>query len=150
MSDFINKIVAITLAFVMLVLAPLLISYKSDEMLAKRLILNDVSQFIDSAQDTATITEENLNKLYTDCNSHGMAVNVTVKRMIRTNINKDGKIETVYYADDSLDGLKSLNPRDIVKVSVEEVGISAARRITYSLLKIDEGKFQFSLAGAVG
>lgn len=150
MSDFINKIVSITLTFIMLVAAPLLISYKTDEMLAKRLILNDVSQFIDAVQDTATITEDGLNKLYTDCNSHGLAVNVTVKRLIRTNINKDGKIETVYYAEDDIEKLKSLNPRDIVKVTVEEIGISDARRFTYSILKIDEGKFQFSLAGAVG
>ncbi len=150
MSDFINKVVSITLIFIMLVLAPLLISYKSDEMLAKRLILNDVTMFIDKAKDTGSVTEDDLNQLYIQCSSHGMAVNVTVKRMIRTDITKDGKIATVYYAADELDDLLAMNPDDIVKVTVTEVGVSEGRRLLYNMLKIDDGKFEFSLAGAVG
>lgn len=150
MSDFMNKVVSITIIFVMLVLGPLLISYKSEEMLARRLILNDVTLFIDKAKDTATITDEDLNKLYLQCNSHGIAVNVTVKRLIRTSVTKDGKIATVYYSADSTAELVAMNQDDIVKVNVEEIGISDGRRLMYNILKIDEGKFKFSLAGAVG
>ena len=150
MSDFMNKVVSITLIFIMLVLAPLLISYKSDEMMAKRLILNDVTMFIDKAKDTGSVTEDDLNKIYIQCNSHGIAVNVTVKRLIRTDITKDGKIATVYYSADEMNDLLAMNPDDIVKVNVSEIGVSEGRRLMYNVLKIDDGKFEFSLAGAVG
>mgnify|MGYP004694331769 FL=1 len=84
MSDFINKIITIILVFVMLVLAPILVSYKNDDMLARREILNDVELFIDKVQDTSSITNDDLNKLYLDCNSHGITVDVSVKRLIAT------------------------------------------------------------------
>ena len=43
-----------------------------------------------------------------------------------------------------------MNKGDIIKVTVEEIGISTARRLAYNILKLDEGKFEFSLAGTVG
>lgn len=150
MSDFINKVVSIALAFVMLVLAPLQLSYKVDESIAKREILSEVSLFIDKAKDTLSITEEDLNKLYVACNSSGMAVDVKVKRLIRSDISKEGRIETVYYAVDDFKDLELMNAGDVVKVTVSEIGISTARRLTHTLLKIDDGKFEFSLARTVG
>lgn len=150
MSDFINKIVSIALVFVMLVLAPLLISYKTDEMLAKRQILNEVANFIDMVKDTGSLTQDNLDKLYIDCNAYGLAVDVKVKRLIRTEVTKDGEATTLYFTVDSVEDLESMNKGDVVKVTVEEIGISSARRLTYNLLKVDEGRFNFSLAGTVG
>lgn len=150
MSDFLNKTVSIIMVFVMLVLAPLLISYKSDEMLGKRMILNTVTSFIDQVKDTAKITEDDLDKLYLDCNSHGISVDVKVKRLIRTEITKNGIAQTSYFSVDSYDALQAINPGDVIQVQVKEVGVSPARRLTYNILKIDEGAFEFSLAGAVG
>ena len=151
MSDFINKVVSIALVFVMLVLAPLLISYKSDDMLAKRVILSDVTSFIDKAKDTSTITQDDLNKLYMACNSHGLAVDVSVKKLIRTDVtDSTGAITTVYYAVSNPAGLQVMNSGDIVKVTVTEVGIATSRKLMYNILKIDEGQFEFSLAGTVG
>ena len=69
MSDFINKVITIVLIFVMLVLAPLLISYMSTDMTSERLILNDVTQFIDKVTDKYTITDYDLNDLYLAVNS---------------------------------------------------------------------------------
>jgi len=43
-----------------------------------------------------------------------------------------------------------MNAGDVVKVTVEEVGISTGRMLIYNVLKMDEGKFKFSLAGTVG
>lgn len=150
MSDFINKVITIALIFILLVMAPLLISYKTDEMMAKRQILNDVANFIDMVKDTGSLSQDNLDKLYIDCNSYGIAVNVKVKRLIRTEITKDGESKTVYYSVDKVEELESMNKGDIIKVTVEEIGISTARRLAYNILKLDEGKFEFSLAGTVG
>ena len=150
MSDFINKVITIALIFILLVMAPLLISYKTDEMIAKRQILNDVANFIDMVKDTGSLSQDNLDKLYIECNSYGIAVDVKVKRLIRTEIAKDGESKTVYYSVDKVEELESMNKGDIIKVTVEEIGISTARRLAYNILKLDEGKFEFSLAGTVG
>lgn len=150
MSDFLNKVVSIILVFIMLVLAPLLVSYKTNDMLGRRLILNDVTTFIDQVKDTATITEDDINKLYLDCNSHGLNVDVKIKRLIRTEITKEEVAMTTYFAVDSFSDISALNAGDVIQVHVEEVAFSTARRLTYTLLKIDEGPFEFTLAGAVG
>lgn len=152
MSDFINKIVLVILVFVMLVLAPLLISYKSDNMLAKRELLNDVELFIDKVQDTASITEDDMNKLYLDCNSHGLSVDVRVKRLILTEVYDNDKniAQTNYFAVDDLQSLSNINSGDILQVYVSEITVSNSRNITYKLLGIDEGEFAFTLAGVVG
>lgn len=150
MSDFLNKVITIMLIFVMLVLSPLVVSYKTDEMLSKRMILNEVVSFIDMVKDTASITEENLNQLYINCNSYGIAVDVKVKRMIRTAVTTDGNAKTVYFAVDTLDDLHNMNVGDVVQVTINSIGITKGRRLIYTVLGIDEGEFNFSLAGAVG
>lgn len=152
MSDFINKVITVIMVFAMLVLAPLLISYKSDNMLARREILNDVEVFMDKVQDTSSITVDDLNNLYMTCNSHGLTVDVDVKRLIATAVyDNDNKIaQTNYFAVDDTESLANINAGDIVKVTVEEVSISSSRRVTYAILGIDEGSLKFSLAGVVG
>ena len=64
MTDFINKVITIVLVFIMLILAPLLISYMSTDMVTERLVLNEVSQFIDKVTDKGLITEYDINDLY--------------------------------------------------------------------------------------
>lgn len=150
MTDFLNKLVAICLIFTMLVLVPLLISYSTDYVIAKRLILNDVSLFIDKVKDTGYITEDDINKLYLSCNSHGLAVDVKIYRLVRADVKKGGDIVTVYYSTDKFEDLQYINSGDIVKVTVSEIGISIPRRIMYSILRLGENKFEFSLAGVVG
>ena len=142
MSDFINKIITIILVFVMLVLAPILVSYKNDDMLARREILNDVELFIDKVQDTSSITNDDLNKLYLDCNSHGITVDVSVKRLIAT--------QTNYFAVSEESALQSINDGDIIQVSIKELGISPSRRASYKILGLDESGLDFTLAGVVG
>lgn len=152
MSDFINKVITVIMVFAMLVLAPLLISYKSDNMLARREILNDVEVFIDKVQDTSSITVDDLNNLYMTCNSHGLTVDVDVKRLIATAVyDNDNEIaQTNYFAVDDTESLANINAGDVVKVTIEEVSISSSRRATYAILGIDEGSLKFSLAGVVG
>jgi len=156
MTDIINKIVTIVLIFIMLVIAPLIISYQTDEMLAKRQMLNDVSVFIDKAKDSGSITSQDLDSLAISLNSHGIAVKVDVQRKIRTEVNKTDiitgitQLERVYYTLDSIEELENINTGDIVLVEVTEIGVSAARRIVFTILGIDEGQFNFRLAGVVG
>ncbi len=157
MTDFINKIITIILIFLMLVLAPLMISYLSTDMVAQRLILNDTTQFIDKVTDKGAITEYDLNDLYLAVNSHGSAYNVVIEHYILVEEPlPDGTTKLLYIKNDDIDGLikgekdnLSLNVKDVIKVHVEEISRSAGNRLLWSVLRVDKGKFEFSLAGTV-
>lgn len=165
MSDFLNKVITIILIFVMLILAPLLLSYMSTDMTAERLVLNDVSQFIDKVTDKASITEKDLNTLYLDVNSHGHAYEVTVRRYqvleepIPSGAGEEiTETNLIYVSMDDIEalingtsetGVVELNVKDAVKVHVKEVAMSAGNRMLWTLLRIDKGTFEFSLTGTV-
>lgn len=152
MTDFVNKIITLIMIFVLLVIAPLTISYMTDEMTMQRLVLNEVSQFIDVVTDKGSIRKEDLDDLYLGVNSCGGTFNVDVKRLIRVaseHVDPDTgnpEIQNMFFSDDRLD---ILNTGDVVKVTVEEVGISPTKRFIWNVLRIDSGKFKFSLAGSV-
>ena len=163
MSDFINKVITIVLIFVMLVLAPLLISYMSTDMTAERLILNDVTQFIDKVTDKYTITDYDLNDLYLAVNSHGGAYEVMVDRYQLYEApapESEGGTRILYIRQDDAEQLADdlnypnvtsidLNTKDIVKVKVKEVALSSGKRLFWSIMRVDKGKLEFSLAGTV-
>jgi uncharacterized protein (UPF0335 family) len=149
MSDFVNKVVTIILIFVLLVLAPLLISYMSTDMVTERLVLNEVTQFIDRVTDKGEITDADINDIYLGVNSHGGTYDVKVERYIRVateDPKNNGRVKTVYY---NTDHIGDLNVGDVVKVHVKEIGVSNSKRLMWQLLRIDKGSFEFSLAGTV-
>ena len=162
MSDFINKIITLVLIFIMLVLAPLLLSYMSTDMVTERLVLNDVTSFIDKVTDKGTITNKDLDTLYLDVNSHGQAYNVKVQRYIVVEEPVGNKMSGVkstnliYVNTDDLDRMQkkeidqvNLNIRDVVKVHVEEINLSSGKRLLWTILRVDKGKTHFSMAGTV-
>lgn len=163
MSDFINKVITIVLIFVMLVLAPLLISYMTTDMTAERLILNDVTMFIDKVTDKYTITDYDLNDLYLAVNSHGGAYEVIVDRYQlyeEPAPESEGGTRILYIRQDDAEQLADdvnypnitsidLNTRDVVKVRVKEVALSSGKRLFWSIMRVDKGKLEFSLAGTV-
>lgn len=157
MSDFLNKVITIILIFVLLVLAPLLISYMSTDMVTERLVLNDVTQFIDKTTDKALITQQDLNELYMAVNSHGNSFDVDVYRyqLVEEDLPGD-KTKSLYLKLDDVERLESgdldkvkLNIKDVVKVHVEEAALSPGKRLFWTVLRVDKGKFSFSLAGTV-
>ena len=152
MSDFINKIVTVIMIFIMLVVAPLLLSYKNDNMLARREILNDVEVFIDKVSDTSTITQDDIDELMLSCNSHGLTVDVDINRLTEVAVydSTNSVAQTNYISTDDLESLKNINKGDIIQVHIKEMTISSARQATYRILGIDENALEFSLAGVVG
>jgi len=164
MVDTISKILSIVLIFLMLVLAPLLISYKIDDAVARREILFEVTQFIDKVRDTQTVSPGDLDQLYQNCNSHGLTVDVRVRRLVKTvvidpypendphpEIGSHTKEVTVEYTiTDDPAALYNFNKGDGVQVVVEEIGISPSRSFMYRVLGADSGPLKFTLAGIVG
>lgn len=152
MVDTISKILSIVLIFLMLVLAPLLISYKIDDAVARREVLFEVTQFIDKVRDTQSVTDADLDQFYQNCNSHGLTVDVRVRRLVKTVV-IDPHTEEVtveYTINDDPAALHNFNKGDGVQVMVEEIGISPSRSFMYRVLGADSGPLKFTLAGIVG
>ena len=152
MVDTISKILSIVLIFLMLVLAPLLISYKIDDAVARREILFEVTQFIDKVRDTQSVTDTDLDQFYQNCNSHGLTVDVRVRRLVKTVVIDPDTEEVIveYTITDDPAALYNFNKGDGVQVVVEEIGISPSRSFMYRVLGADSGPLKFTLAGIVG
>ena len=117
MIDYINKVVSIFMIFVELVLAPLLINYVATEGINNRLVLNEVTQFIDKVTDKGSVTQYDIDDLYLGVNSCGGVFTVKVERYVRAATEDTmGKIKTLYFSNDDL---SYLNVGDVVKVTVE-------------------------------
>jgi hypothetical protein len=135
----------------MLIVAPLLISYKMDDATSRREILMDVTLFIDKIRDIRMVTDAELDDFYTQCNSHGLAVDVRVRRMVKYVLVDDEGLAVVdYYFNDNPEALLNFNKGDGIQVIVREVGISPARNYMYSVFGAENGPLNFALAGIVG
>lgn len=159
MVDFVNKIVSILLIFVMFVLAPVLYAYSSNYSTGQRLVLNDVTTFLDKMSDKGEINDEDMQDFYASINSHGFALDVVVQKFSKTIItDAKGNLKTEYIASDDVmeqflkdDTLTTvqLDKGDILKVHVDEVNISKGRRFIYLISGIDNGALEFSMADVI-
>lgn len=154
MVDFPNKILTIILVFVMLVIAPITWMYTRDDMISDRLVLNEVAQFIDKTTDKALITQQDIDDLYIGINASGGTYDVKVKRYMPTPIPAGaGESRLLYSNVDYIDPVTGdalpMNKGDFVKVTVEEVGQSTAKRLLWTILKMDSGKTKITLTGSV-
>lgn len=147
MAGHLSRIVSLILVFFMLIVSPLIYSYSVSEMEDRRLLLNDVTQFLDKVTDKGTITEDDLTEFALQVNSHGMVINPIVKRLVRTSIvTPRGEIRTINVP---VDALYSLNQRDTVQVILQEVSMSVYRRLLKAVLRVDEGAYTLEMAAVV-
>mgnify|MGYP000992899581 FL=1 len=155
MSDYINKIITLILIFIMLVIGPLTFSYLSDELTSQRMILNEVTEFLDKITDQATVSQSDLDDFYLAINSYGIVLDAKVERYMQTpSIGVDGNMENIYFMANDFSDLKSdeqmqLFAGDVIKVTVEEVSVSPGRRLMYYVLKVDSGKYNLSMSATV-
>ncbi len=147
MSDFLSRTISLILIFFMLVIAPLVHSYGVTEMENRRLLLNEVTLFLDKVTDKGNITEDDLNEFYMKTASYGMVLDVTVRRLIKVSTSlPTGGVNTTYVAADDME---NLNQRDIVQVELKEISTSPYRKIMSIFLKLDEGNYQLIMAEMV-
>lgn len=155
MTDYINKIITLVLIFVMLVLGPLTFSYLSEELTTQRLILNEVTNFLDKVTDQRYIRQADLDDFYLAINSHGKVLDARVEQYKSDDLTDitsgDARSKAVYYIADDFKNIekKTLDKGDIIKVTVEEVAISAGRRLIYFILRIDEGRYRLTMSASV-
>lgn len=190
MSDFLNKMVMLIIIFVMLIIGPFTLNLVSNDASSKRLITNEVEKFLDEVKNKGAVNSSDLDELYSSVNSHGIGINVEVKKYKRA-LEKDSLNDTLLEryiecdkstaydemmwdtnsessymdykirynitdtdADKVIKKLKSIRSNkydyclesgDIVKVELNEVGVSATRRLVFKVLGVSECAYHLEL-----
>ena len=151
-TDIIPKIIGVILAFVLLVLAPVTITRMTDDMAAKRVILNEVNAFIDCATDKGSVTPSDIDDLYIAINSRGGAFDAQVARYVRIAVPSGmSDAESIYVATDDAFGVSDVRLRegDIIQVRVTSVERTTAQNMLAYLFRLYERDFEVTLAGMV-
>lgn len=147
MHGFLSRIVGLILAFLMLIIAPLINAYGVQEMENKVELLNDVSEFLDKQTDKGGITDEDMDQFYVNIQSHGMILDVKVDRLVKTATESgDGTIHTTYIAADDN---SILNKHDILKVKITEKSSTPYKRLLNVILRIDDNPYKLEMAKMV-
>ena len=147
MHGFLSRIVGLILAFLMLIIAPLINAYGVQEMEDKVELLNDVSEFLDKQTDKGGITDEDMDQFYVNVQSHGMILDVKVDRLVKTATESgDGTIHTTYIAADDN---TILNKHDILKVKITEKSSTPYKRLLNVVLRMDDNQYKLEMAKMV-
>lgn len=147
MHGFLSKLVGLILAFFILIVGPLINAYGTQEMENRVELLNTVCEFMDKQTDKGMITKEDMNQFYIDVESHGMILDVTVDRLVKTATKLgDGTIHTTYIAADDN---SVLNQHDILQVKLKEVSSTPYKRLLNAFLKIDDNAYELDMAKMV-
>lgn len=147
MHGFLSRIVGLILAFVMLIICPLINAYGVQEMEDRVELLNDVSEFLDKQTDKGGITDEDMDQFYVNVQSHGMILNIKVDRLVKTATTAgDGTIHTTYIAADDN---TVLNKHDILRVKLTEQSSTPYKRLLAVFLRIDDDPYKLEMAKMV-
>ena len=147
MHVFLSRLVGFILAFLMLIIAPLINAYGVQEMENKVELLNDVSEFLDKQTDKGGITDEDMDQFYVNVQSHGMILDVKVDRLVKTATESgDGTIHTTYIAADDN---TILNKHDILKVKITEKSSTPYKRLLNVVLRMDDNPYKLEMAKMV-
>ena len=96
MNDIPGKILGLCLAFVLVVVGPFVNVTVENEMLDRRLIVNDITTFVDSVVDSRCITDSMINELNVSLASYGITVDYEIIRYARS-VNNDPLTSDDYY-----------------------------------------------------
>lgn len=147
MHGFLSRVIGLILAFLLLIVAPLLNTYGTQEMENRMETLNDVSEFLDRVTDKGEISEDDLNEFYLAVQSHGMTLDVKVERLVKTaTLLDDGTVSTTYIVADNC---HDLNVSDIVKVELEEVSTTPYKKLLNTFLRIEDRAYKLDMAKMV-
>lgn len=147
MTDIINKVIGVLLAFTLLVGAPLIITAMGKDLTMHRSVLNEMTNLIDKVSDNGRLSSQDLSDFYLGISSHGMTMDATIQRYMRVvNPAESGGTYATYMISDDLD---RWNTGDIIKVTVKAIDYTGAQRIQNRLLRLTPLKLEHTLAGMI-
>lgn len=148
MYGFINKILGVILCLILIVIMISNVMI-SDQVIARRSIVAEVTNFLDEVTDTGVLDKKAVADLYLACSAYGPLVDVQVLRYVKV-VNPDprnaGETYLTYVASDDI---YSWNQGDIVKVKVKEIGPTGMSRFLYNTFGMSLSPVDFTLAGRI-
>lgn len=134
MHDIPGKFVGLILAFVLTVIMPFVVVTVENEMLDRRLIVNDVTNFIDGVVDSRKVTDAMLEELNVSLASYGMTVDYEITHYARS-INSDPLNEgsDYYVTYVPQDNITDYKKGDKISVRIYTVGYSATEALAHKL-----------------
>lgn len=157
MEGFLSRLFGLILVFFLLIIAPLINAYGTQEMEDRVEILNTTSEFLDKQTDKGNVTDEDLDQFYADIESHGVVFDVQVNRLVKVATKlKNGTIHTTYVAadeekkvNDKRDLVYDLNKEDILQVKIREKSSTPYKRLVNAFLRIDDNPYELDMAKTV-
>lgn len=147
MTDIINKIIGVLLAFTLLAGGPLVINSMSKDLTMNRSVLNEMTNLINKVCDNGRLTNEDIADFHLAVSSYGVTMDITIKRYQKiVNPNGAGGTTTTYLLNDNI---TAWNQGDIIKVTVKAIDYTAAQRIQNRLLFLNPAMFDQTLSGMV-
>lgn len=149
MNDIFGKVLGAMMAFVLLFLAPFTWATISNEMVARRTIMNEMQTFLDETIDSRQVTDSQLEDLYLGIAGLGPVLDVEVERYVRV-VDPDpktpGGIYTTYvYSDDN----RTYNQGDKVKLRVHAIGYTGTQKLLRSTIGLWLPQIDYTFAARV-
>lgn len=149
MGDIFGKIFGVVLAFVLLFMAPFTWATLSNEMVARRTIMNEMQSFIDQTVDSRKVTDEQLEDLYLGVAGLGPVVDTEVERYVKV-VDPDpattGGIYTTYVLSDDN---RTYNQGDKVKIRVHAISYTGSERLLRSTIGLWLPAIDYTFVGRV-
>lgn len=131
--DLPGKFIGLLIAFVLVVIMPFVTVTVENEMLDRRLIIDDVCNFIDEVVDSRQVTDEMLEELNVNLASYGVTVDYKISHYART-VNPDPLSGDDYYATYVLqDDYKTFAKGDKISVRVYAIGYSTTEALAHRI-----------------
>lgn len=132
-NDLPGKFIGIVLAFVLTVIMPFVTVQVENEMMDRRMIINNVTDFIDEVIDSRNITDAMIDELNVSLASYGVTVNYEISRYARS-VNSDPITDSNYYVTYlPQEDTTTFNKGDKISVRVYTVGYSSSGALAHKL-----------------
>lgn len=132
-NDIPGKIIGLILAFVLVVIMPFVTVTVENEMLDRRLIVNDVCNFIDEVVDSRQVTSAMIDELNVNLASYGMSVDYEIEHYARS-VNADPLSDDDYYVTYiKQDDTSTYAKGDKISVHVYVTGYSSTEALAHKL-----------------
>lgn len=132
-NDLPGKFIGLILAFILTVIMPFVTVQVENEMMDRRMIINNVTDFIDEVIDSRNITDAMIDELNVSLASYGVTVNYDITRYARS-VNSDPITDSNYYVTYMpIEDTTTFNKGDKISVHVYTVGYSSSAALAHKL-----------------
>lgn len=147
MSDIINKIIGVILAFMILVFGPLCVVTLTQDLSMQRGVMNAMEILIDKTTSTGVIEDKQLEQFYLDVSSFGYAIDSEIKRYVPVyNPDENGNMHISYMPSNNN---RVYSSGDIIQVTCKAIDWSGPQKMLRAMLRLSQSKFDVTMANRI-